>query len=174
REAGSDVPLQLQVFDGSGRLLAGGNAQSQGNSPVPFHLDELPAGATIYLGISAAGSHGAGLASPIEYQLWLGLQSASCNPGGATGSLPCPASAVSPVVALVPAALSGFATPTPTPAGGAQPPTSTATAAASGSLVVGGPAQIRAAQPSGGLLSPENTATDGARETPTPESRSWA
>src|SRR5262249_19989482 len=36
------------------------------------------------------------------------------------------------------------------------------------------PAQIRAAQPSGGLLSPENTATDGARETPTPESRSWA
>src|SRR5262249_58310282 len=118
-------------------------------------------------GIAAAGRHGAGLASPIDYQLWLGLQSASSNAGEATGSLPVSASTLSPVVALVPAALSGYATPTP--AGGAQPPTSTATAAASSSLVVGGPAQIRAAQPSGGLLSPENTATDGARETPTPE-----
>jgi hypothetical protein len=173
-EASSEIPLQLQVFDGSGRLLAEWNAQPQGNSPLPFHLDDLPAGSTIYLGISAVGSHGAGSPSAIDYQLWVGLQPASSNEATARGATPATASTLSPAFALVPAALSGFATPPSTLAGVSQTPTTSASTAAGGSLVVGVPPQIRGARPSGGLLSPENPATDGKPEPPTSESRPFS
>jgi hypothetical protein len=172
-EAGSGIPLQLQVFDGSGRLLATSDSQPLSDPALPLHLDGIPAGSTIYLEISAAGSHETGSAGAIDYQLWVGLQSASGNGASARGATPISASPISPVFALVPAALSGFATPASTAAGATQSPTSLASAAPGGSLVVGGPAQIRAAQPSGGLLSPENPATDGERQPPTPESHSW-
>src|SRR4051794_36635735 len=53
---GSDVPLQLQVFDGSGRVLAEWHSATQGDSPLHLELGGLAAGSTIYLGISTAGS----------------------------------------------------------------------------------------------------------------------
>jgi hypothetical protein len=150
------VPVQLQVFDGSGRLLGEWSSGGQGTSSLNAELSSLPAGSTLYFGVTAGNSSGPGGPSgSVDYQLWISSQPA---PSGATTA---PGAATT---ASSSAALPLFASPLPASTGlgvvpprGASPagPTSPAAPADGGGglpVSVGSPA-VRAARPSAGLLS---------------------
>jgi hypothetical protein len=72
--------IQLFVLDGSGQVLARSSAGGQSDPTIQLTLGDLPAGTTLYLGISAgaAGSQGGG---SINYQLWVDRQPAPSRPG---------------------------------------------------------------------------------------------
>jgi hypothetical protein len=147
------VPVQLQLFDGSGHMLGEWSLGDQGTTSLFAGLGTLPAGTTVYFGITAGNPSGPGGASAgANYQLWVGLQSVTDTAtivAGAATSLPSPAflaaiglplSATTALGAL-PSSENSQAAPTPTPSAG-------------GTLrvAIGSPA-TRSAGPSGGLLS---------------------
>ncbi len=154
---GTSVPqvqMQFQLFDATGRVLG---EWSPGHSPsVPSLQAEsggLPAGSTVYLGISTVNPSGPGSPSvTIGYQLWVGVQSATVGSTSATTATPAVAS-----LGTVP----GIATPLASPASSAFQQSTVATPAASpapaadggGVRYAVGPPAIRSARPSGGLLS---------------------
>jgi hypothetical protein len=147
------MPMQLQVFDGSGALLGEWSSSGQGTTSLDAALGALPAGSTIYFGITAGSPGGWGTPSTsIGYQLWVGVQSATAGstiaPGsGTTGSSP----ANLPAIASPLPASTGLGA---LPSSGNSPttPTSPPNAAGGMRVAVGSPA-TRSAAPSGGLLS---------------------
>ena len=77
-QAAPTVPVQLQVFDGSGQMLGEWSLSGQAATSLFGGLGALPAGSTIYFGITAGNpSSPGGPSAAIDYQLWVGLQSAT-------------------------------------------------------------------------------------------------
>ena len=150
------VPVQLQVFDGSGHLFGEWSLGGQGTASLFAGLGALPAGSTIYFGITAGNSSGSGATSArIDYQLWVGSQSATDTATivavtGTTG----PLSAFLAAGALPPSAATSSAAPPSN--GNSQAALAASTAPPNGGgnsrVAVGSPA-TRSAGPSGGLLS---------------------
>jgi len=158
---GSDVPLQLQVFDGSGRVLAEWHSATQGDSPLHLELGGLAAGSTIYLGISTAGSSWASPAKAADYQLWVGLQTGA-RTSAANGLDSVAPSSLSPIFALAPATTAGIAIPAAS--GSSQSTPATAPAATGTSLAVAGSPEIRSSRPAGGLLTRDDPSSQTDRE----------
>jgi hypothetical protein len=147
------VPMQLQVFDGSGHMLGEWSLGGQGTTTLFGGLGALPAGSTIYFGITAGNPGGPGGASAgINYQLWVGLQSAtdSATIVAGTGTT-VPSTAFLAATALPLSAVTALGA---LPSGGSSQAASTAPPNGGGNLrvAVGSPA-TRSAGPSGGLLS---------------------
>jgi hypothetical protein len=167
------VPLQLQVFDGSGRDLAEWSTGPEAQGPFHLDLGQLSAGSTIYLGVSAAGSQGsAGSAGAVDYQLWIGLPTANSAQAVARGASPVSPSAVSPIFALAPAVTPGIAAPTSP--GSVASETSTVSATTGSSLAIPGSPEIRPARPAGGLLSTDESTSHAAGESGSLIPRPWA
>ena len=147
------VQMQFQLFDGTGRVLGEWSPVHSSVPSLEAEFGGLPAGSTVYLGISTVNPSGPG--SPcvtIGYQLWVGVQSAT---GGSTSATTATAAVTS--LGTVP----GIATPLASPASSAFQQATVATQAASpvpatdggGMRYAVGPPAIRSARPSGGLLS---------------------
>ena len=74
-ESGQSSPVQLQLFDGSGRFLGEWSTGETGTQSLNFGLASLPAGTTVYVGVSAENPTGTGSSCTIyEYQLWISIQ----------------------------------------------------------------------------------------------------
>ncbi len=151
--ADQSVPIQLQVFDGSGNLLGEWSSSSHGTTSLDAALGAVPAGSTIYFGITAGSPGGSGAwSTSIGYQLWVGVQSTTAGativPGSGT---PGPSSANPPTVASPLPASTGLGA---VPSGVNSPTTPTSPPSPDGGMrvAVGSPA-TRSAGPSGGLLS---------------------
>jgi hypothetical protein len=150
----SAVPLQVQLFDGSGQVLGAWTVGGQGSPSLHAGLGGLPAGSTVYFGINAGNSSGPAGSSPaIDYQLWVSLQAttarAASAPGpgttlSASGIVPASAAAPLPVatgLGVVPSSGDSQAAPAVPPNQGGNP-----------RVTVGAPA-LRSAKPSEGLSS---------------------
>jgi hypothetical protein len=167
------IPMQLQVFDGSGRLLGEWSLGGQGTTSLYAGLGVLPAGSTIYFGITAGNPSGSGGPSTsIGYQLWVGRQSATDSSttalgAGTTGS----SSAIAPGIASPLPASTGLAA---LPSSGNSPSTPTPPPTGSGGLrvAVGSPA-TRSAGPSGGLLSEGDPAPAVASDFSAAVNKDW-
>jgi hypothetical protein len=147
----SAAPVQIQLFDGSGQVLGEWSVGSQGSPSVHAGLGSLPAGSTLYFGITAGNAGGLTGASPaIDYQLWVSHPSATDRAPAAPGPGPSlPASAISPLSA---APLPGATAPGAVAARGdsqAAPPAATPNQEGSLRVAVGPPA-LRSARPSEG------------------------
>jgi hypothetical protein len=175
-QTGSPVPLQLQIFNGSGQLLTSWTTSGQGTQAVEAQLSAQAAGSTIYFGISAAVASGAaGFSQPIRYQLWVGLQSTldqsqtasdpTAAPISAMTALPASASATTP---LAPIGLLSSQAVLP----GAAAVGGTTSAPASG-LAVGSLA-IRSGTPYAGVLSSADSRSADERELDTVVQSEWA
>jgi hypothetical protein len=157
-ESGPVVPVQVDLFNGAGALLGEWTTGGPGAQTLHLPLGPQTAGATFYVGISAAGGGG----QTIDYQLWVSHQSTANPPAIFTSE-----ATTSPTSALAPLPPVTFASPATvgTPAAGADSQAATAPAnpvAGLGSAV--GPAVIRSASPSGGVLSDGDAAPSGERE----------
>jgi hypothetical protein len=165
-QAATSVPLQLQLFDGSGKSLGGWWVDSQIASPLHADLGGLPAGSSVYLGITA-GSSGAqwGPASSTDYQLWVSLRgSADAAAAAPIAGTIVPTSALMPLVAssvTASTSLAGQASRGASQGALAQPAASSETSALR--VAVGSPA-VRLARPTSGLLSDGEAAPPAARD----------
>jgi hypothetical protein len=168
----STVPLQIQVFDGSGRSLGEWSVGGQSTASVQAALDAMPAGSTLYFGITAANSNGSAVSSPtIGYQLWVDVQSAmdqaTVAPGPATvpsspiqllGASPLTASTNSPVVAS---------------SGASQAAPNSALNQGGGVLPAAGLPAMRSARPLEGLLADGDPAPAVASEFNVVVNKEW-
>jgi hypothetical protein len=95
QQVSASAPLQLWVFDGSGRVLATWSpGEATGGATFSVSLAGLPTGSPIYLGISGASDPWGSSPGAVDYQLWVtrlsatdGQQTASA---GATTPLSSP------------------------------------------------------------------------------------
>jgi hypothetical protein len=154
------APVQLQLFDGSGQVLGEWSVGGQGAASLHAGLGSLPAGATVYFGVTGGNSSGPAGSSPaINYQLWVSLQSPTDRAAAAPGPgpnlssaaiLPLSGSAILPQGGSPPLA---SASPGGGPSGGDSQAAATAPPNQGSSLrvAVGSPA-MRSARPSEGLL----------------------
>jgi hypothetical protein len=171
-QSGRAVPLQFELFDGSGRALGTWTSGVQG-SDLHTELTNLPAGVTFYLGVSAANASGSGASGQaIDYQLWIDHEAGPGGPSAnttaptaeaATGITPVTGSAISPSTGL------GAAPP----GADAQANPSTAQGPATGVLVAVGSASVRSARPSGGLLSDVDPTPPAARDFNAAVNKEW-
>jgi hypothetical protein len=98
------VPLQIQLFDGSGQVLGAWTVGGQGPPSLHAGLGGLPAGSTVYFGINAGNSSGpAGSSAAVDYQLWVSLQTTTARAASAPGPVATPsASGIVPPSAVAP------------------------------------------------------------------------
>ena len=112
-QPGSAVPLQIQLFDGSGQSL--GLWSSGGKAPRPYTSSWVCSrpGRRLHLGISATNPLGAEEASgAIDYQLWIGRSSAvDRSTAGLGGASPVSPTALAPITTLPLTTLSGSGVP---------------------------------------------------------------
>lgn len=153
---GSEAPLQIHVYDGSGRLLAEAVSSPQGGLPSRLELGDLTPGSTVYLGISSSASRAASADGAIGYQLWVGLQS-SGRTADAKGADSASASSPATISTLGTAAGSG--TIGPASSVGSTPAATIFPTAAGRTLAVTGSAEIRSARPYGGIFSSDDSSS---------------
>jgi hypothetical protein len=107
---GASAPIDFQIFNGAGQLLAEWSSGGQGASVILAELGPQTAGSTLYLGVSV-GNSGAGTVSSagIGYQLWVGRETDTSPSAGAVQESPIlssgtfsslPAGALTPLAAL--------------------------------------------------------------------------
>src|SRR5579883_250251 len=154
------VPLQLQLFDGSGQVLGDWSLSGQAASSLHAGLGSLPAGSTVYFGLTTGNPSGAAGASPaLDYQLWVSLQAAPASATAAPGpAANLPSSAIQPLSGSATAPLGSSPLPAATspgvvPSGGVSQAAATVPPnQGSGVRVAVGSPAMRSARPSEGLL----------------------
>jgi len=158
------VPMQFQLFDGSGQVLGVWSLDGQGTPSLHGELGGLPAGSTLYLGITAGNPNEPGRSSAtIDYQLWISLQSATDRSTIATSAVTSVASlTMTPEIA---SPLPASTNPAVQPSAGdsTATPTSPPNQPDGSRVAVGSPA-MRSARPSGGLLSDDDPTPLAARD----------
>jgi hypothetical protein len=172
-QSGPAVPLQLELFDGSGRALGLWSSGGQGSVSLHADLSNLPAGMTLYLGVTAGNASGSGASGQaIDYQLWIehqpeaGRSSAdttSLTAGAATGIMPMTGSAIRASTGPEAAASEGDAQTIPNSPQNAE----------DGGRVAVGSAAVRSARPSGGLLSDADPTPPAARDFNAAVNKEW-
>jgi hypothetical protein len=172
-QSGSAVPLQFELFDGSGRALGVLTSGSQAGTDLHAQLNNLPAGTTLYLGVSAGKSSETGEPLPaVDYQLWIehdpGLGGASADTAGnttgsATGIMPVTSSGTSASSAPGNAPL----------AADGQVNLSSPQNSEDGGRVAVGSAAVRSARPSGGLLSEADPTPPADRDFNATVNKEW-
>ncbi len=167
------IPVQLLVFDGSGHLLGEGALGGQGGATSLYGgLGALPAGSTVYFGITGGYSSGsAGPSTSTGYQLWVARQpnsppttAPSADPAGSP-------SAISPGLAAPPPASTGRGVQ-PSSGGSQATPGSPADESGGLRVAVGSPA-MRSARPPGGLLSDGEPAPPAASDFHAVVNKEW-
>jgi len=147
------IPMQLQLFDGTGHVLGEWSVGGQGTPSLYVELGGQPAGSTFYFGITAGNPSGpGGPSATIDYQLWISRESMSdrSTAVASTGTT-VPTSAMMPAIASPLAFSAGLGI---LPSSGdpqaalASPPNER-----DGVRVAVGSPALRSARPSGGLLS---------------------
>jgi hypothetical protein len=173
--ADPNASIQFMILDGSGEVLATSSSGGQIDSTLHLSLGGLPAGTTLFLGISVSDPAGAQpTPGPTSYQVWVDRQPA---PGRPSDTLSIPSNLLSvavsallasPVVSLAAAGLPAGreSDPVGTPA----PPTSNALA----TNVAVGSLAIRWALPSAGLLSEGDAAASSPGEPATSLAQDWS
>jgi hypothetical protein len=174
----STIPVELQLFDGSGQVLGTWSLGGQGPASLHADLGSLPAGSTLYFGVAPGSSSGPGGSSAAaNYQLWVSLQPATDRATTAAAAVTTASAqaAVPPGTAPLPAAMATATGPTGLPARGDSQAAATAPPDASGGarVAVGSPA-IRLARPSGGLLSEGDPAPPAERDFHAVVAQEWA
>jgi hypothetical protein len=169
--SGADAPspVQLSVFDGTGRVLgtwSSDSAPTGVGGTIRFDPASQAAGSTLFLGISAAGLNGAGGSVPTtDYQLWVARLAAPDRSAASDGP------AATPLVnsaSASPSALAPFQSSAPVAPGPQAQGSSTASSQAAVGLLAAGPGagagsstgvsvvvggmSTRAAGPLGGVL----------------------
>jgi hypothetical protein len=159
-QSASTVPVQVQLFDGSGQVLGEWSVGGQGTASLHAELGGLPAGSTLYFGVVGGNSSGpAGSSLATNYQLWVSRQSATDRATAAPGPGPnLPSSTIlspsgSAILPPSSSPLPASASPGVVPSGGDSQAAPTAPPNQGGSVrvAVGSPA-MRSARPSEGLL----------------------
>ena len=159
-QSASTAPVQLQVFDGSGQVLGEWSVGGQGTASLHAGLGGLPAGSTVYFGVTAGNSSGPAGSSPaVGYQLWVSLQPATDRATAAPGpGTNLPTAVILPLSGSAILPLSGSPLPATTSPGvvasggdSQAAPTAPPNQGSSVRLAVGSPA-TRSARPSEGLL----------------------
>jgi hypothetical protein len=151
--------VRLVLLDGTGQVLASSSAGAQTDSSIQLTLGGLPAGTTLFIGISAGAAGGTQAASTVDYQLWVDRQPPpgrpSDSPTASASLLPVAVSALlaSPLTALAAAAL-----PAARDGDSATPTGPAATSPLATNLPVGS-LIVRPAGLSGGSLSEGDSAT---------------
>jgi hypothetical protein len=172
-QSGSGETLQFELFDGSGRALGVWTSGSQAATDLHAQLSNLPAGTTLYLGVSAGKASDAGLpGSSVGYQLWIehdpGLGRDS---GETTGLTTVSGTGIMPVTS---SGISASSTPGNTPPGAeAQVNMGSAQNPEDGGRVAAGSASVRSARPSGGLLSEADPTPPAARNFNATVNKEW-
>jgi hypothetical protein len=162
------VPLELQLFDGTGRLL--GDWAVGGQATPDFHelAGGLAPGSTFYFGISAANQNGPAVAfATTGYQLWINLEPTASSTSGAATSAPA-----APVAStLPPFSSTGLAMTTQSANSQTALPSASVGTPGAG-VTVGSPA-IRSVSPSGGLLSDGDPAPEASRNFNASINKQW-
>jgi hypothetical protein len=161
--AGTSAPVEFELFDGSGRALGVWTSGSQGSANVQADLSNLPAGTTLFLGVSAGNSSSSGpTVQAASYQLWIDHEQGTTSSSAAAASGSSLTTGIMPVNASV----SGASTGAGSSASGVDSqanPSSTLNSEAVG-LVAVGSAAVRSVAPSGGLLSDADPTPPAARD----------
>jgi hypothetical protein len=169
------VPLELQLFDGSGQVLNGWSLNGQITTPLHAEIGGLPAGTTLYLGISAGNSAGqVRPAAPLDYQLWVSLKTSteSVTASASAGSI-VPTSALVSAIASPLAASMNFAGQPSSENSQAARPQESPRAEPDALHVAVGSAAVRLARPTGGLLSDGEAAPPAARDFNASVNKEW-
>ena len=173
-QAGPSVPVVLDLFDASGRALGVWTSGGQGSADLHAELSNLPAGTTLYLGVSAGNTSGSGpTVQAANYQLWIdhepgggrstSADTSSGSSGNTTGMMPVTGSA------------NGASTgggPLSSAVAGQSNVSSTQNADGVG-LVAVGSAAMRSARPSGGLLADIDPTPPAARDFNVAVNKEW-
>jgi len=172
-QASTPTSMQFEIFDGSGRALGVWSNGSQDNASLHAELSNLPAGTTLYLGVSAAGTSGSlAAAEPLDYQLWVEHQPAIDRATVETSSDNAVVStAMMPM--SNPAVASSTGPLAVAPGGDPQAAESASVSQGQGPLVGVGSAEVRSARPSGGLLSDGEPTPPAAREFSAAVNKEW-
>jgi hypothetical protein len=151
-QSGPIVQVQLQVFDGSGHMLGERSLGGEGATP-DAGVGALPAGSTVYFGITAGNPSGSGGTSAgINYQLWVTLHPAADTSTIVAGTAP-PVSSPALLAAIGLPLWAATAPGAPPSSGKSQDaPITTPNGGGTLPVAVGSPA-TRSAGPSAGLLS---------------------
>jgi hypothetical protein len=152
-QSGPIVPVQLQVFDGSGHMFGEWSPGGEGTASLYAGVGALPAGSTVYFGITAGSPSGSGGTSAgINYQLWVSLHPAADTSTIVAGTAPTVSSPT--FFAAIGLPLSAATVPGAPPSSGNSQAAPMTTPNGGGTLPVAvGPPATRSAGPSGGLLS---------------------
>jgi hypothetical protein len=160
------VPMQFQLFDGSGHVLGSWTLGGPNNLSISLAPANLPAGTTLFLGISSSGAGGAA-STAVDYQLWVAHESPATPL-----SISVPGAFASTVLPVLSTSVTPLSAPGLSVAQTDSPADSTAPSSpqvplslASGALV------IRQALPSGGLLFTADPAAQSPRQTTELDSR---
>ena len=147
------VPVQLQVFDGSGQMLGEWSSSGQGPTTLFAGLGALPAGSTVYFGITAGNaSEAGGTSAGIDYQLWVGRQSATDTSMIVAGTATTGPSSAFVAAGVLPLSAATVLGALPSSGNMQAATTSPPNGGGNSRVAVGSPA-TRSAGPSGGLLS---------------------
>jgi len=165
------VPIQLEIFDGWGRVLGEWSVDAQSASSLHAALSGLSAGSTFYVGISAGNQGWSDVSSPtVGYQLWISLEPNTASAAASAGTT-LAAPAITSTTALPAPASTGLAVALPK--GDSQPAAASSPSQAIGlGVAVGSPA-LRSARPSGGLLSDGDPAPPAARSFGADVNKEW-
>jgi hypothetical protein len=172
-ELGQAVPLQFELFDGSGRALGAWTSTGQAND-LHVELSNLPGGTTIYLGVTAGSASGGGASGQaIDYQLWVDHEA---GPGAASATATALTAETATGIMPVTGSAMGSATgqgSAPPPAVDGQANPGAAQGLANAALVAVGSASVRSARPSGGLLSDVDPTPPPARDFNAAVNKDW-
>ena len=172
-QSGRAVPLQFELFDGSGRALGVWTSGSQGSALVQAELSNLPAGTTLYLGVTAGNANASGgSGQPINYQLWIDHEpSLGSSSADTTALTAVAATGIMPVTGSPPGASTGPGAAQP--GGSVQPNPNAPQNVEDGIHVAVGSAAVRSARPSGGLLSDVDPTPPAARDFNASVNKEW-
>jgi hypothetical protein len=142
--AEAPAPVQLSVFDGTGRVLgtwSSDGAQTGVGAAIRLDPASQSAGSTLFLGISAAGLNGAGGSAPTtDYQLWVERLAAPNRSAASDGSAATPpVNSTSASASASPSVLAPFQSSAPVAPGPQAQGSGTASAQAAVGLVATGP-----------------------------------
>jgi hypothetical protein len=168
------VPVALELFDASGHALGVWTSGGQGSADLHAELSNLPAGTTLYLGVSAGNPSGSGpTVETASYQLWIdhepggGLGRSVDTGGGSSGNT----TGIMPVTGAANGAAAGSGSLAPgvtvqTNVSSTQNPEGVG-------LVAVGSAAVRSARPSGGLLADIDPTPPTARDFTAAVNKEW-
>jgi hypothetical protein len=160
--------VQFSLYDAAGRVLGTWTAGGQplaGSSSVSLAFPSQSLSATLYLGISVAGSSGSGPAGSLPggaYQLWV-TRVATPDPSSATAMGAGPTVTPTPTSSLILGPFQGPASPPPGQATVTAASTATGAGAGLSLGLAGGSLPTRAAGPLGGVLDHDDASQAAVR-----------